>query len=198
VLSQRIRHESQAGRSNDQQAGAPQLNIELLRRYAYYTTSTLQHTITNSVSRSLLDRHILTAHPIRELLPLGLWFPHVSLCVHLKPNSPCPAINVDHSSPRQQVPWPQYIQEYVEIRKKLTRISQNPYRSSRLRYGLRAPPSRSISPAHSRQLTGLSFCALSTSPTETTRTEKRVSMIISCGRAVDARLLKRTVCSWAE
>lgn len=74
-LSQAIRaYEYQAGRSNDQQAGAPQFNIELLRRYAYYTTAPLQHTITYSVSRSLLDRHILTAHPIRELLPLGLWF----------------------------------------------------------------------------------------------------------------------------
>lgn len=87
-----------------------------------------------------------------------------------------------------------------EKKKTPTRISQNPYLSSNLRYGFFAPPSLSISPAHSLQLIGFNFSAPRTRPRDTNTSETRVSTTMSCGRAVEVRraLLERTVCSWAE
>ena len=83
-----------------------------------------------------------------------------------------------------------------------TRISQKPYRSSNRLYGFLAPPSLSISPAHSLQLIGFSFSAPRTSPRETTTSDTRVSTTMSCGRLADVEerrtLLDRTVCSCAE
>lgn len=97
-------------------------------------------------------------------------------------------------SPLTRTPTPSFplITSHITPRKKerkkkimLTLISQNPYRSSKNRYGFFAPPSLSISPAHTLQLTGLSFSAPRTSPTETTKRETRASITMSSGRAGD-------------
>jgi len=124
--------------------------------------------------QSLLGQNLLSSNPIRKFLALSLSRRHRQhnrgLCCKQKK------------------------------KKGLTRISQNPYRSSNAKYGFCAPPSRSISPAQSRQLIGFNFSAPRTSPTETTSTARRVSTMMSCGRAeAEARtLLERTVCSCAE
>lgn len=146
-----------------------------------------QHTQSRvSLHQSLLSHHIRSTHPIRKLLPFSLETSQLTISSNTRAIAIATA--QDQISIRR-IPQKQ--------ERKLTRTSQNPYFSSKPIYGFRAPPSRSISPAQSRQLIGLSFSAPSTIPIETMTTATSASMMISCGKASRV-LLKRTVCSWAE
>lgn len=62
-------------------------------------------------------------------------------------------------------------------------MSQNPYLSSNPRYGFLAPPSFSISPAHTLQLIGFGRSAPRTRPNETSRRAISVSTVMSRGSA---------------
>lgn len=87
---------------------------------------------------------------------------------------------------------------------KLTLTFQNPGLSCNPRYGFFAPPSRSISPAHALQVTGLSLSAPRTRPMDTRTTDVRVSILMSSGMDVGdddvgaAALLLSAESSWTE